>query len=82
MYYGLPINSTILYQILNKIDALTSNFGAQIPHGVNDRNGFPSVLKPALIMKLNHWICIIHYQILKYINNIPPMVVITSFNQI
>ena len=34
MYYGLPITSEIPYQILNKIDALTSNFGAQIPPGV------------------------------------------------
>ena len=33
MYYGLPIASKILYQILKKIDALTSNFGAQIPLG-------------------------------------------------
>ena len=33
MYYGLPITSASLYQILNKIYALTSNFGAQIPPG-------------------------------------------------
>ena len=33
MYYGVPITSIILYQILNKIDTLTSNFGAQIPLG-------------------------------------------------
>ena len=46
MYYGLPITSESLYKILNKIDTLTSNFWAQIPPGVNDRNGFPSVLKP------------------------------------
>ena len=31
MYYGPPISSKTLYQILNKIDEFTSNFGAQIP---------------------------------------------------
>ena len=31
MYYHPPIRSSILYQILNKIDDFTSNFGAQIP---------------------------------------------------
>ena len=53
MYYGLQITSISLYKIMNKIDALTSNFGAQIPPGVNDRNGFPSVLQPTQILKLN-----------------------------
>ena len=33
MYYFLPITSEILYQIMIKTDALTSNFGAQIPPG-------------------------------------------------
>ena len=33
MYYGPPISSVILYQILNKIDEFTSNFEAQIPPG-------------------------------------------------
>ena len=33
VYYGIPITSGSLYQILNKIDALTNNFGAQIPLG-------------------------------------------------
>ena len=62
MYYGIPITSSILYQIMNKIDALTSNFGAQIPPGLNDRNGFPSVLKLTLILKFKKDICIIHYE--------------------
>ena len=82
MYYGLPITSESLYQILNKIDALTSNFGAQIPLRVNDRNGFPSVLQPTRILKFKQGICRRHYQRLIYITNRPPMVVITSFNQI
>ena len=73
MYYGLPITSEILYQILNKIDALTSNFGAQI---------FPSVLQPTLIINFKKGIFIINYHILIYITNRPPMAVITSFNQI
>ena len=82
MYYGTTISSKSLYQILNKIDTLTSNFGAQIPPMVNDRNGFPSVLQPTIIIKLNNWICIINYQRLIYIKNIPTMYVTTSFNQI
>ena len=82
MYYGLPITPASLYKILNKIDALTSNFGGQIPPGVIDRNGFPSVLQPTLILKFKQGICIIHYQGLIYITNQTPMAVITSFNQI
>ena len=57
MYYGLTITSESLYQILNKIDALTSNFGAQIPPG-NYRNGLPNVQKPTQIIKLRKGICI------------------------
>ena len=53
MYNFLPITSSSIYQIMNKIDALTSNFGGQIPPGVIDRNGFPSVLQPTIILKLN-----------------------------
>ena len=82
MYYGLPITSASLYQILNKIDALTSNFGAQIPPGVNDRNGFPCVLKTTPIIKLNKCIFIIHYNRIIYMTNRPFMAVITSFNHI
>ena len=66
---------------MNKIDSLTGNFGAQIPPGVNDRNGFPSVMKTTIIMKFNNFICIINYNRLIYITNQPTRAVITSFNQ-
>ena len=57
MYYELPITSSSLYQILNKIDALTSNFGAQIPPS-NGRNGLPNIQKPTRILKLRKGIWI------------------------
>ena len=50
-----------LYQILIKIYALTSNFGAQIPPEVNGRNGFPNVKKPTQIIKLKQFMCRINY---------------------
>ena len=60
---------------------LLAIFGSN-PLGVSGRNGFQNVQKPTLIIKLNHGLCMVHYNRLLFITNRPRMAVITSFNQI